>query len=381
MPSSSRTFATAPISESVFFRGKAKSSLASFQSGRIELKILLCFTCPAITARFTPSLCISSIALLSSPRLTQCSRFEIFSSSGEASSFRAITAISMPWLRAPSRTRKGNLPFPAIRPQPVVLSIVSGMKFRSVLLHDAAFGLFHEFHQLLHVGGIRHALSNLCERLRSVFLRARQHAKRFLQRLDALGGKSLALQPDRVRAKAPRLPLGDDQRKRRHVLGNHRRRADIRVAAQAAKLVHRRKRAQRYEILYGHVTRQRSAVHEQRIVADLAVVPDVRVRKKKIVIANPRDTAALRGSPADGYMLAKNVCTAHLQFDALATESVVLRIAANHAKRVKHVVICEFRRAAHHRMLVQYGPVAQFHVRADHRIRANPHARAQLRFL
>src|ERR1700719_1647852 len=248
MPSSSRTLATAPISESVFFLGKAKSSLASFQSGRIELNILLCFTCPAITARFTPSLCINSIALLSSPRLTQCSRFAIFSSSGEASSFGAITAISMPWLRAPSRTRKGNLPFPAIRPQPVVLCpallfVVSGMKFRSALLHDAAFGLFHELHQLLHLGGIPHALSNLIQRLRSVFLRPRQHAKCFLQRLDALPGKSFALQPDGIRAKAARFPLRDDQRKRRHVLGNHRRRADICVTSQAAKLVHRRKRA------------------------------------------------------------------------------------------------------------------------------------------
>src|ERR1700731_4415910 len=201
MPSSSRTLATAPSSESVFFLGKEKSSLASFQSGRIELNILLCFTCPAITARFTPSLCINSIALLSSPRLTQCSRFAIFSSSGEASSFSAITAISMPWLRAPSRTRKGNLPFPAIRPQPVVVCIVSGMKIRSALLHDAAFGFFHEFHQLLHVGGIRHSLSDIFERLRSVLLRARQHAKRLLQRLDAILGKSLALQSNRVRAK------------------------------------------------------------------------------------------------------------------------------------------------------------------------------------
>src|SRR5258708_33420491 len=233
MPSSSRTFATAPISESVFFRGKAKSSLASFQSGRIELKILLRFTCRATPARFTPSLRIISIALLSSPRLPQWSRFEIFSSSGEASSFNAMTAISIPWQRAPSRTRNGNRPFPAIRPQPVVLCpallcIVSGMKFRSALFHDAAFGLFHKLHQILHVGGIRHALSNLCERLRCVFLRARQHAKRFLQRLEALRGKSLALQPDPARAKAPRLPLRDYQRKQRNVLGNHCPRTDIR---------------------------------------------------------------------------------------------------------------------------------------------------------
>src|ERR1700722_8104435 len=307
MPSSSRTFATAPISESVFFRGKAKSSLASFQSGRIELKILLCFTCPAITARFTPSLCINSIALLSSPSLTQCSRFAIFSSSGEASSFSAITAISMPWLRAPSRTRKGNRPFPAIRPQPVVLCIVSGMKFRSALLHDAAFGLFHELHQLLHLGRVRHALSNLIQRLRSVFLRACQDTKRFLQRLDALPGKSLALETDGVRPKAPGFPLRDDQRKRRHILGNHRGRADVRVAPQPAKLVHRGKRAQGDEILDGHVSRKRRAIYKQRVAADLAVMSDVRVRQKKIIAADPRDPAALHGPAADGHMLAKNV--------------------------------------------------------------------------
>ena len=55
IPSSSSTRATAPINESVFFRGNENKSFASFQSGRMELKILLCFTCPAITACVTPS--------------------------------------------------------------------------------------------------------------------------------------------------------------------------------------------------------------------------------------------------------------------------------------------------------------------------------------
>src|SRR6266436_1511289 len=55
IPSSSKTRATAPMSASVFLRGRENSSLASFQSGRMELKILLCFTCPAITACVTPS--------------------------------------------------------------------------------------------------------------------------------------------------------------------------------------------------------------------------------------------------------------------------------------------------------------------------------------
>ena len=38
-----------------FSRATKARSFASFQSGRIELKILLCFTCPAITACVTPS--------------------------------------------------------------------------------------------------------------------------------------------------------------------------------------------------------------------------------------------------------------------------------------------------------------------------------------
>src|SRR5215468_2609723 len=155
MPSSSRTLATAPISESVFLRGSANSSLASFQSGRMELKILLCFTCPAITARCTPSRCINSMALLSSPRLTQCSRFAAFSNSGDASSFNAITAISIPWLRAPSSTRNGNLPFPAMSPHPELVFVALDMESRPRdLLHDPALGGLNELHQFDNVGRI-----------------------------------------------------------------------------------------------------------------------------------------------------------------------------------------------------------------------------------
>jgi hypothetical protein len=101
---------------------KAKKLLSPASNpGRIALKILLCFTCPAITACFTPSLCNSSMARLSSPRLSQCRRAACFSSSGEASSRMAKTAISMPWLRAPSKTRNGKSPLPAIKPQPPVV--------------------------------------------------------------------------------------------------------------------------------------------------------------------------------------------------------------------------------------------------------------------
>jgi len=192
MPSSSRTFATAPINASVFFRGRANSSLASFQSGRIELKILLCFTCPAITACATPSRCSNSIVLESSPKLTQCTRFVWRASSGSASSLIAITAMSMPWLRAPSSTRKGNLPFPAISPQPFALGLLAFIRGPGRLLHNAALRGFHKLHQLSHVFGVAELRAHLRQRLRSIHLRTRQQAEGPLQRFDSFRRKALA---------------------------------------------------------------------------------------------------------------------------------------------------------------------------------------------
>ena len=183
MPSSSSTRATAAISASVFFRGRENKSLANFQSGRIELKILLCFTCPAITACVTPSWCIKSMVLLNSPRLTQCRRFAAFSSSGDASSLRAMTAISIPWLLAPSSTRKGKRPFPAMSPQVFRLRFVSVMKGTACSLYDAALGAFNKLDQFAHIRRVTQCLFHLCQRLRRIQLRAQQQPVSALQRL------------------------------------------------------------------------------------------------------------------------------------------------------------------------------------------------------
>src|SRR5882762_8203700 len=342
MPSPSRTRATAPMSASVFFLGSENSSFASFQSGRIALKILLCFTCPAITACVTPSCCSSSMVLPSSPRLTQCSRFAIFSSSGEASSFNAITAISIPWLRAPSSTRNGKRPLPAMSPQPFNCALASGMQSAiGVLLHNAAFRAFDESDQFLHVRGISQRFLHLSERLRSVELRAQQQAIRLLQRLQAFCREFPALQADRIEAVILRLALRHNFRKRRDILRNYRGCTDVRVPAQPAKLVHRAKRAHRHEIFHGHVSCQRRAVYKQRVAADRAIVPDVRIRQKQIVVPQRSFAAAFLRSPADRHVFPKNISISGKELRALPAKRIVLRVASYHTERMKHIVLAK----------------------------------------
>src|SRR5436309_10833296 len=75
------------------------------------------------------------MSLPSWPRDIQCTVSACCSISGNASSLMAATTISIPWLRAASRTRNGNFPLPAISPY---------------LLDDSTIGrldeIQHDFH-------------------------------------------------------------------------------------------------------------------------------------------------------------------------------------------------------------------------------------------
>src|ERR1035438_10633092 len=102
------------------------------------------------------------MALLNSPRLTQCSRFVEAANSADASSFSAITAISIPWLRAPSSTRNGNRPFPAMSPQPVVFaSVMTWLR----LLDDAPLCGLDKTDEFRHIRGIRQRSAHFAQSL------------------------------------------------------------------------------------------------------------------------------------------------------------------------------------------------------------------------
>src|SRR5947209_7497234 len=138
MPSRASSAATPPMSASVFRRGRERSILSIRTSGSAPLKICTCLTCPAMIAFSTPSRLKKRIIFPSCPMPTHVTRAATFSIAGSVSSRMAATASSAPARRAPSTTRKGNLPLPAMSPKRIrgkskvqSLKLCTGQKLNS----------------------------------------------------------------------------------------------------------------------------------------------------------------------------------------------------------------------------------------------------------
>jgi hypothetical protein len=82
----------------------------------------------------------------------------------------AATTISIPWQRAASNIRKGNLPFPAIKPY---------------LLNDATFRRFDEIHNDLNFGRLKLRLNRL-DSLRGVELGLKEQTESCLNVVDLI---------------------------------------------------------------------------------------------------------------------------------------------------------------------------------------------------
>jgi hypothetical protein len=126
MPSSPNTFATAPISESIFF-GSAKAA-ASFQSGRIALEY---FCCASLVQHHRLRHTLLFQQFDGFGKLAQahpkCSFCANFANSASASSLMAITAISIPGcVRLATPETESRVP--AISPQPLS-PVVAGSDF------------------------------------------------------------------------------------------------------------------------------------------------------------------------------------------------------------------------------------------------------------
>src|SRR5207253_674365 len=201
-------------------------------------------------ARSTPSDLKVLISLPSWPSDIQCTVFACCSISGNASSLMAATTISIPWLRAACSTRKGNLPFPAMRPY---------------LLDDSTFGFPNEVQNDLNFRRIEPGLDRF-DCLRGIQLRLEQQPKCCPDILNLLRRETLSFQTEHVGPIRLRVALADCFRIRQNILGNDTVAADVAVRSDPAELMNAGKRAYCRMVFDGDMAGQSRCVRHDDVV-------------------------------------------------------------------------------------------------------------------
>src|SRR5580765_3125368 len=105
----------------------------------------------------------------------------------------------------------------------------------------------------------------------------------------------------------------------------------------------------------------------------------MRVSQKEVFIADPRNSATLFCAAADGDILAENIAVAYDQLGPLATIGVILRIAADGAKRIEHIIAPVLGRPSNESVRVNNAALAELRFFTDNRVRSNFYSRSKLR--
>ena len=130
---------------------------------------------------------------------------------------------------------------------------------------------------------------------------------------DSLAREATAFQSQRVESIGVGVACGHRFRKRQDVSGDSSAASDKRICPDAHEVVYRAERAYLCPVANRDVTTEGGGIGQQDVIADQAVMSDVRVSHDKRVIANACDTAAFHGTAVDGYELANFVVITDFQ--------------------------------------------------------------------
>src|SRR5579872_1461369 len=143
------------------------------------------------------------------------------------------------------------------------------------------------------------------------------------------------------------------------------------MRADAHKLVHRTERSHNGPLFDGHMAGDRRAIHQHAMVANHAIVPDVRVGHDEDVAANLGEPSALHCSPVDGHVLADLVMVTNFQTGRLAVIGDILRRHANRTERKEGIVRTNFGRPLNRDVREQAAVLAEVYIGAHHAVRTN----------
>ncbi len=189
------------------------------------------------------------------------------------------------------------------------------------------------------------------------------------QVLDVFIGESAALQAHQVQpADVRRISIHDHER--RHVLHHLRATADDRVFPDPAELMRRGEAGNDGVVLDDDVAGEAHGIGQNDVVAELAIVRDVRVAEKQVMRADPRRHIAVRAA-VDGGVFPENIQIADLQVSRIADVFQILRLSADRGEGEKFVRAADFRVPIDHDMGVQNAVIAELDVGTDDAIRAD----------
>ena len=128
----------------------------------------------------------------------------------------------------------------------------------------------------------------------------------------------------------------------------------------------------------GDVARERGVVDENDVVADLAVMGDMRPHHQQAVRADSRDEAPSLGAGIDGHVLADDGVRSDVEAALLAVIFLVLRDMTDGGEG-KHLAGVADRRSANDRdMRMQHDATAELDLRSDNAERPDRNVGAEV---
>jgi len=247
------------------------------------------------------------------------------------------------------------------------------------LLNNPSFARLNKPDQHLHiVSPVRFRLQ-FFQRLRSVQLRGEQDLVGAMNFRNPLLRESAPLQSDFVHEIRVRFARGRRHREGQHILRDGRSTADIRMRANAHKLMDRAQRSHNRPLFDHYVASKCRAVHQHDVITNDAVMPDMRVRHDQQMASDLRQPPAFQRATIERHIFADLVVIADLKTRRLTFVGHILWRQADRAEGEKVVIGADPGWPFNRDMRLQPAILPQFHVSPDHTIRADHAGSGNLR--
>jgi hypothetical protein len=199
-----------------------------------------------------------------------------------------------------------------------------------------------------------------------------------MQAIDCGAGKSVTPQADQVQSRQ-RCAIAEGKTKRDEIVFKTGEPAKKGMRANSHELLHGRAAAESRVISHDDVSCQHDVVGEKHVVAEPAIMRDMRLREQSAAIADIRRHTTVRRSGIEGHAFANDAIGTDLKRRGFAGIFFILRRVSDGGERKYPGPRTDRRAARDDNMGDEFDPFAQHDVTPDIAKRADPHTAVELR--